>query len=1037
MFSMSFAIQLRRRRGARTARLLRPTCQQSLWLPIVLGILATFSFTRHAAAVEKAPPNETAEVDFAKQVYPVLKRSCFECHGEKEQEAGLRLDQRVATLQSGTIEPGQPEQSELLRRVQLPAGHDQLMPAVGDPLTSQQVDALRRWILQGAAWPEDFEAAMHWSYVAPRRPAPPTAYDTAWVKSPVDSFVLRQLEASDVTPAPRARPDKLLRRVYLDLIGLPPSPAEVEAFRRDPSDRHFREIVDDLLNRPQFGERWAMPWLDLARYADSHGFQRDNLRDVWAYRDWVIQALNDDMPFDQFTIEQIAGDLLPGATESQRIATGFHRCTPTNVEAGSLPEETRIEQVLDRVNTTGAVWLGTTMECCQCHDHKYDPFSIEDYYRLLAFFNSTEKEADRTNPKTPSSIQFQGPKMPLADPQRDAKREALQEQIQQLKQRQTDLRSELVSDVDSWVATLRERIAKSPTTTTLTVEAFQSEGNTDSHKILPDDSVLLVGDDPPATDRYEVRLGSTGGKVSAIRLDVLTDESLPGKGPGRGDPVRRNFVLNDFTIVRQSVGAESTDDEQPLKFVRATADFSQTNWDVGGAIDANAKSGWAIAPQFGKPHWATFILESPIELSPQDRLVATLTQRFGSARTIGRFRISAITGNVEQAAIPKAVAAAAEKEPAEWTEKERNALVDYRTEQHAGYRKFNRQRKQLQEQKDTIAPDTTLVMVELDEPRMSTVFQRGDYRSPGNPVTPGTPAILHPTPDGPPNRLTLARWLVSRDNPLTARVTVNRWWDELFGQGIVKTVEDFGIKGEPPTHPDLLDWLAVELMENGWSMKRLLKSIVTSSTYQQSSDVRSELQETDPENRLLARGPRFRLNAETIRDNALAISGLLSRKMYGPPIRPYQPDGIWSKVGGTAYDYELSADGERHRRGIYVVLKRGSPYPSFTNFDATARLTCTIKRSRTNTPLQALTLLNDPVYVQAAEALAARIRREREGAPLQQQLEYGFELCTARKPNTSELATLTHLARVQSKTDDPLYGVATVLLNLHETITKD
>ncbi|MDV6032869.1 MAG: DUF1553 domain-containing protein [Phycisphaera sp. RhM] len=1003
-------------------------------------VLVGFLITTSLASAVAAEPAAKHSVDFAKDVYPILQRSCFECHGAEKQEAGLRLDRRNDLIESGSVEPGSPQESELLRRVVLPRGHDEIMPAIGDPLSASQVDALRRWIAAGAVWPETFVAAQHWAYLTPRRPALPDVRDTGWPQSPIDHFVLHRLEAENLTPSPQARPEKLIRRLFLDLIGLPPTPGEVEAFVRDPSRRHYESIVDSLLSRPQFGERWARPWLDLARYADSHGFQRDNFRDIWAYRDWVINALNDDMPFDQFTIEQVAGDLLPAATATQKIATGFHRCTPTNVEAGSLPEETRIEQVIDRVNTTGAVWLGTTLECCQCHDHKYDPFTTEEYYQLLAYFNNTAQEADRANPNQPSSIKFQGPSMPLEDPPRDQQRLALQRQLDDVKGQQQQRREELSAGLDEWGEGLSELIAQSPQAHTLEVIEFESEGSTDSYERLDDGSILLQGGDPPDKDQYRVLATAKVPRVTAIRLDVLLDESLPDSGPGRNE--RRNFVLNDFRVERVAsagadAGADTVDRNQRLSFSAAKASFSQKNYPVAGAIDDDPKSGWAISPQQGKPHWATFVLDEPIELATDRPLAITMTQHFGRALTIGRFKLSVVTGDVDAEAVPEAIARAARTSPADWSDKQRKTLVQYRVERDNAFNALDKQIAQLQKQINQLAPDTTLVMMELDQPRMSAVFERGDYRTPGDPVRPGTPAVLHPCPDGPENRLTLARWLVSRDNPLVARVTVNRWWMELFGAGIVTTPEDFGIKGEPPTHPQLLDWLAIELMDKGWSMKRLLKTLVTSATYQQSSNVRYELRNVDPENRLLARGPRFRMDAEMIRDNALAISGLISLRQHGPSIRPYQPDGVWSKVGGEAYDYEVSPGGERHRRGIYVVVKRGSPYPSFINFDATARLACTVKRSRTNTPLQALTLLNDPVYVEAAQALSSRIASERGGASIDDQIEFAFQLCTARQPNASELATLRHLYRQQSDSADPMYGVATALLNLHETITKD
>ena len=1026
-------------------------------VPRTLALVVCLAVPGFVFAVEKNESPKTAQVDFARDVYPIFRRSCIECHGPEKQEAELRFDQRVSTFESGSIEAGKPDDSELLRRILLPRGHDEVMPAIGDPLPKRQIAIIRRWIQQGAVWPDKVEVNRHWSYVAPQRPAMPPVQDAKWAKSAIDQIVLQRLQEEGLSPSPKAAAEKLVRRVFLDLIGLPPTPEEVNAFADNPSDERFEKLVDELLQRPQFGERWARPWLDVARYADSHGFQRDNLRDVWAYRDWVIKALNADMPFDQFTVEQIAGDLLPNATESQKIATGFHRCTPTNVEAGSLPEETRIEQVIDRVNTTGAVWLGSTLECCQCHDHKYDPFPQKDYYRLLAYFNNTEMEADRAS-KSPSSIAFKGPTMDLSDAEKDAKRADLQGQIAATKNRQTERRRELNRDLDNWVTEFKASLENAPEEHVLDVAEFESLGPTDEFKRLDDGSILLVGDDPPDVDVYTLKVRADIADVRAFKLEALRHDSLPGKGPGRGDPVRRNFVLNEFSakLVRAADSLEQTQEDKAsakpattpvqtqLKFSSAKADFSQNNWDVAGAINPKPKTGWAVSPKFDTDHWATFILDKAVDIRPDQELVFELKHDYGTARSIGCLRLSAITGNLDADSVPEELVKAVKTPAEKWSKADRKTLLDYRADQDRQSQELTAELTKLENALKKVAADTTLVMIELNEPRMSSLFERGDYRKPGDKVEAGTPGILHAGIDGPPNRLTLARWLTDKNNPLVARVTVNRWWAEIFGRGIVPTVEDFGIKGEPASHPELLDWLAVEFMEHGWSMKHVLKTIVLSATYQQSSRVTRELIELDDQNSLLARGPRFRMAAEMIRDNALAISGLIDLKQFGPPIYPYQPDGIWSKVGGTNYKYETSPGSEQHRRGLYVILKRGSPYPSFVNFDATARLACTVKRSRTNTPLQALTLLNDPVYVEAAKALARRIANEKSDEPLDQQLTHAFQICTSRQPNDTERNALRSLySKTLSASDKETreskawYSVATVLLNLHETITKD
>ena len=996
------------------------------------------------------------EIRFERDVYGILRKSCFECHGDRKQEGDLRLDTREHFLQSETVVPGHPDDSELYRRIALPAGHDEIMPALGEPMAQREISILRRWIEAGAEWPGDFEVQRHWAYVSPRRPALPPAEDSDWARNPIDQFVFAKLQHENMHPSAEASPETRIRRAFFDVIGLPPTPDEVRAFVADPSDDAYEKLVDELLQRPQFGERWARPWLDLARYADSHGFQRDNLRQIWAYRDWVIKALNEDMPFDRFTIEQIAGDLLANPTEAQRIATGFHRCTPTNVEAGSLPEETRLEQVIDRVNTTGAVWLGTTLECAQCHDHKYDPFTAKDYYRLLAYFNSTEAEADRVNPKTPSSIAFRGPRMSLTNPQKDAQRKLLQEKLTSLQTRRDQRKMILAGSLQAWSVEMAATIGEPPHTHVMQVVNFESTGATDTHQILDDGSILLVGDDPPDRDTYTVTVTTNQSEISAIRLDVLTHDSLPGKGPGRGDAKRTNFVLN-----RVSATVSESDQEPPrvLEFDSAVADFEQTNWEVNGVFSEKKNTGWAIAPQFGKPHWARFMLKEPLDVSESATISFALKHDYGGARAIGRFRLSAVTGNVDAQTVPADIITAIKTPPGKWTKQQKRKLLDYRTKLDADTNEIVGQIADVNKQIAAVVADTTLVMIELEQPRMSYIFERGDYRSHGEAVNAGTPQILHAAADGPPSRLTLARWLVDRRNPLVARVTVNRWWAEIFGQGIVTTVEDFGVKGDAPSHPELLDWLAVEFMENGWSMKKLLRTILLSATYRQASIVTPDLQKRDDLNRLLARGPRFRMDAEMIRDNILAASGLISLKQFGPSIRPYQPDGIWSKVGGTAYSYDVSPDTDKYRRGVYVVLKRGAPYPSFINFDASARLACTVKRSRSNTPLQALTLLNDPVYVEAAEALARRVLKQRSTDEVDQQLDYMFQLCTARLPSVDERNTLHDLLETQisisrasgtkptSPSDLPAdvsefelaawQTIATTVINLHETITRN
>jgi mono/diheme cytochrome c family protein len=1001
------------------------------------------------------PPDKVA----ARDAVALLQRACFECHGPNKQRGELRLDTRAAALAGGetgaAIVPGKTDKGELLRRVALPAGAEGAMPPRGDRLTARQVQLLRNWITQGADWPAT--GGKHWAYVAPRKPeSPKTKYP---ITNPIDAFIFARLEKEGLKPAPEAPREILIRRLSLDLTGLPPTPAEVDAFVNDQAKDAYEKVVDRLLASPQFGVKWARPWLDAARYADSHGFQRDDLRDLWPYRDWVVNAFNADMPFDQFTIEQLAGDLLPNATQAQKIATGFNRSAPTNVEAGSDPEDTRVNQVFDRVNTLGTVWLGSTLECAQCHDHKYDPFTQKDYYRLFAFFNSTAIEAERANPKVPGSIRFLGPTMELADPAADAVRLKLKAELADVTKKLAARAEELRKPNAAWEATTRKAAADSPREHLLEVTRFDSSGGA-THEVLKDGSVLLSGD-PPDKDTYTVTAKTNLTGIRGFKLEALTDPSLPGKGPGRGDATRPNFVLNTFAVT----AAKPDGKPEAVKLKDAKADFSQANYPVAGAIDADPKTAWAINPQFGKPHWAVFGTDAPLGFDGGTVFTFTLEQNYGGGRTIGRLRLAAITGGTG-AAIPSEVADALAVAAEKRTAPQQKAVQDYRQSQDAEYTRLVAEQRKLEAGLVQVPTAKTLVMQELLAPRPTTVFKRGDFRTPGERVEPGTPGILPPIdPKAERNRLGLAKWLVARDNPLTARVTVNRLWAELFGQGLVTTPEDFGVKGEPPTHPELLDWLAVEFMEptgaKPWSVKRLLRTVVLSSAYRQSSRLTPELRAKDPENRLLARGARFRLDAEGIRDNALSIAGLLSTKLGGAPVRPPQPEGLWVKVGGERYDYVVSPGEDKYRRGLYVVWKRAAPYPSFVAFDAPGRVACRVSRPRTNTPLQALTLLNDPVYVEAALAFAKRVVTEKPDASVDDRIAHAFRLAVARTPNAREVAVLKALfdaereamardsaaakrlvkdfaapAKVSSAEFAAWFAVCAALLNLDETITK-
>ena len=1009
---------------------------------VALALLGSAHLSLGAAATE-------SKIDFARDIQPLLVSRCYDCHGAEKAKGGLHLTSLAQALRGGeSAEPalvaGAAARSLLIRRV-MTADEDDVMPQKGERLVPAEISLLRRWIDEGAVWPENVK---HWAYAKPVRPALPSPAQATTAVRPlnaIDHFVFARLEKEGLAPSSAAEPAPWLRRVSLDLIGLPPSPAEIAAFLADaPSgEAAYARVVERLLASPRYGERWARPWLDLARYADSHGFQRDDLRDLWPYRDWVVRAMNADLPFDRFTIMQIAGDLLPEAHPQKNpdplIATGFHRATPTNVEAGTDQEEGRVNQVFDRVNTTGAVWLGTTLECAQCHNHKYDPFSQRDYYRLFAFFNSTERETDFANPKSLATLKFTGPYLALTDASTESAQAKLAARTAELNARIATASVSALAELPTWEQSLTTSLATAGQTHPLEIAEFESSGEVEFRQ-LPDRSLVI--DSAPDRDTYVITVGTKLTGITGFKLEALTDPSLPGSGPGRGDVERPNFVLNGFQVTASAEASAPA----PIKLVRASASFSQAKFSVENLLrsEINPREGWAISPQFARDHWAIFETDEPVGSAAGTTFTFRLTQQFGTARMIGRLRLSALTGRISGNSIPAAVAAALAVAPAQRTPAQTEALREYRLVSDPAIAALRQEKSRLASSVAPLSGPRTLVMRELAQPRATAVMTRGNFLDLGESVQPGTPAALHAAKfsAAQPTRLDLARWLVDPDNPLVARVTVNRWWAEFFGRGLVATPEDFGAKGEAPSHPELLDWLAVEFVDHGWSMKHIHRLIALSATYRQSSRVTPDLLARDDQNRLFARGPRFRLDAEAIRDNALYVAGLLSPKLGGPPVRPFQPAGLWdNKVGGDKVTYDPSTGEDAYRRGLYTVWKRGSPYPSFVNFDATARTACTVRRSRSNTPLQALTLLNDPVYVEAARALAARVARECPDNSVSARLHHAFQLCLARPPSPVEMTALERLHAQQSAShpaeETAWQAVASALLNLDEMITKN
>ena len=1010
----------------------------------------------------------SAKVDFNREVRPILSEHCFSCHGMDQRKGGLRLDLEEGAHKGGksgkpAVMPGKVALSHLLERV-TDAGEDRMPPPgqnTAAPLDATQIKTLRQWIAEGGLYQK------HWAYEKPRRPAVPSIRNPSRASNPIDHFVLARLEKLGWQPSPAADKARLLRRVHLDLVGLPPTLGQLDAFLADDSPDAYAKVVDQLLKSDRYGEHWARQWLDLARYADSNGFQADQLRDSWAFRDWVIDAMNTDMPFNQFTIEQLAGDLLPSPTLAQKIATGFHRTPTCNVEAGVDPEENRTNQVVDRVNTTGIVWLGTSLECAQCHSHKYDPFSQEEYYQLFAFFNNTPLEVQG---KGGVSFDFYGPKMDLPlGKAHSARKAAAKKKLKTEEDKLAQLKASQEKDARGrWElarAELRAHQAKGDAKPTWSPVTFtQWKSSTKETFTRLEDGSLLAGGKSGDKAIYTFEAKAPEERFAALRFDTLTHKSLKANGPGRnttnGNP---NFVLTELTVTFR--GKDGKEHPVPLKNARAS--FSQGNFSVAQLIDGdrNARNGWAIAPEFGKDHWATFDLLKPLGSNPGGTLVFKLEHLYGGGRNVGRtlFSTSPVpTGNHKHVHPANVLAALQKDNP---SEKDFQVFRNHYLKNFGAIKKQEKAVADAKKAANAIKAPSTLVMVEMDKTRQTNLMVRGEFLNKGKPVNYGTPAVLHSWDERlPRNRLGLARWLTSPENPLVARVTVNRWWGQFMGRGIVATEEDFGSQSEPPTHPGLLDWLATEFVASGWSMKHIHRTIVLSSTYRQSSRISKSQLQQDPENKYYARGPRFRMTAEMIRDNALRISGLLSTKMHGPPIYPPQPNGLWKQVGRNEPKYAAATGEDRFRRGIYVIWRRAAPYPSFVNFDGPDRSACHPRRSRTNTPLQALTLLNDEAYVEMALAFAASILSENPAQSTEQKIHAAFRKALAREPRPQEVATLKALYDVEtaelrrnparagqllkgiegykpSPGLDPQklaawFQVANALLNLDETVTK-
>ncbi len=996
------------------------------------AIIALSVFFLMCATLPSQQTSLRTDSDFSANVLPVLKESCYGCHSGNRPVGGLRLDARSFAMRA--IIPGNSKDSRIMHRLQGLDGEAQ-MPFGTAPLSADQIAAIGKWIDNGARWPDVLAGDEHWSYIKPGKPVPPVVQDAQWVRNPIDRFVLARLEKEGLHPSPEATKETLIRRLSLDLIGLPPTPEEVSAFVRDNNPDAYDRLVDRLLASEHYGERWARLWLDLGRYADSNGYEKDERRSMWPYRDWVIKALNSNMHFDQFAIEQVAGDMLPNATNDQKIATGFLRNSMFNGEGGVDPEENNWNMQLDRATTVSTAFLGSTIGCAECHDHKFDPFTQKQFYSMVAFFNNAGF--------TKSSTPFTEPVLDLPGPDQAAKRDALNAEIKVWQSRLNDdsdaakdrqkAWEQSILDAEKTWQPLHPTHADSTGGSTLTVQA--------------DGSILASGNNPEA-DTYVVTANVPLRQITGIRVEALPDPSLPRGGPGRD--YYGNFMIREVTIDGVVIKETAMDDNSSAGQQGPGKKFPQV-WVVDVSKEENNQR---------LTREMVMVPEKPVVIHGNDLLHFKIAQATeGGHQGLGRFRIS-VTDSLTPKSVVEVTAALRPVlmiAPDQRTKQQAMQMTARYRNQAAELAPTRNTIKELQARVSALGIPTTLVMAEneaVGQPN-ATIRIRGSFTAKNGEVQADIPAFLGALPsDAPRNRLALARWLVSRDNPLTARVAVNHIWETYFGRGIVETSEDFGTQGSRPSHPELLDWLATEFMESGWDMKAMQRLIVTSATYRQASKATPELIEKDPANILLSRGARFRVEAEMVRDITLSASGLLSGKVGGPSVFPYQPNGVWELPYEKDSDTWVMSDGEdRYRRGLYTFIRRAAPYPAMTVFDATSREYCTPRRNHTDTPLQALTTLNDPSFFEAAQAMAKRILKE-GGTDTKSRIDYGFMLATSRHPQSSEMEMLQtafeterkyfagHKPEADAVAGKPDAGLAAWtmvsrdLLNLDETLTR-
>ncbi|HSH95213.1 MAG TPA: PSD1 and planctomycete cytochrome C domain-containing protein [Roseimicrobium sp.] len=1024
------------------------------------------------AATPSLPPVASFKIDFARDIQPILSESCYSCHGPKKQEAGFRLDQKDVALKGGdlgvAIVPGKSAESLLIQAV---AGlkDDLQMPRKGAKLTAEQIGLLRAWIDQGAVWGESsskaaVNSADHWAFKAPVRPAVPAVKNSRWSHNPIDAFVLSRLEHEKLKPSAEADRITLIRRLSLDITGLPPSIEEVDAFVADKRKDAYEQLVDRLLASPHYGERWGRHWLDAARYADSDGFEKDRKREIWFYRDWVINAFNRDLPYDRFVIDQLAGDQLPKATQEEVVATGFLRNAMLNEEGGVDPEQFRMDAMFDRMDAIGKSVLGLTIQCAQCHNHKFDPLTQEEYYKIFAFLNN-DHEAQ--------SVVYTSDQL-----------QKVSDLTRQMREIEADLKHRLPDWEKRQAAWEQSVLRVQPAWTVLDLENTGDNGQ--RYLPQPDGSLLAQGYSP-AKIRATFRATNDLSGVTGFKLELLNDPNLPGGGPGRA--FNGIAVLSDFSVEAEPVAGATKKTKVGLTAARSDLDTqvrpldehfydkttnSRTVGPISFAIDGNANTAWTTDAGPGRRNEervAVFQCATNAGFAGGTAYYITLNQNHGgwnnndsASQNLGRFRISVTTHTnpLAAASIPQSIRNILSLPAAKRTASQQAAVFRHWRTTVPEWQEANARIESLWKQ----WPDgtTTLTFVSRTEPRETKILRRGDWLKPSKPVTAGAPAFLNTLgKTDEPSRLSLARWLVDRKSPTTARVFVNRMWQAYFGTGIVATSEDFGMQADKPSHPELLDWLATEFMDRGWSIKQMHRLIVTSATYRQSSKVTPELYQRDPQNRLLARGSRLRVEGEIVRDIAFAASGLLNPKMGGPSIMAPAPEFLFLPPASYGEFPWVDATGdEKYRRSVYTFRRRSTPYPMLQTFDAPNGDSSCVRRLRSNSPLQALTTLNEPLFVEAAQALARKVVAE-GGKTDADRINYAFRRTLSRPPTKSERTDLLNLLEKQRarlnqgeiKAEDiagidagkstsadatqlaAFTVVSRVLLNLDETITKE